>query len=104
MSIVAKNGTAIKFIPPARIARFLSVHYTKTGINILNEYKMYQIVIHKISQMPLKYSECPYNISTFSHLRSSKICPKRDLATLPQAIKASFSSLLQHQLFFSASC
>jgi hypothetical protein len=30
---------------------------------------------HKISQMSVKYSKWPYNISTFSHPRPSKICP-----------------------------
>jgi hypothetical protein len=38
-------------IPGNRVARFLLVHDTKTGKNVPNEYKMYQMVI--------KYPKCP---------------------------------------------
>jgi hypothetical protein len=40
---------AIKFntekLTLTRVARFFSVHYTKTLINVPNEYNMYQMVI-----------------------------------------------------------
>jgi hypothetical protein len=29
----------------SKVARFFLVHYTKTGINVPNEHKMYQLVI-----------------------------------------------------------
>jgi hypothetical protein len=59
-----------------RVARFFLIHDTKTGKNVPNEHKKYQILIkhpnvHKIYQMPP-------NISTLSHLRPSKISPNWD--------------------------
>jgi hypothetical protein len=56
------------FIP--RVARFFLVHDTQTG-------KMYQMntKCNKISQIFVKYSKWPKNISTFSNVRPSKIYP-----------------------------
>jgi hypothetical protein len=53
-----------------RVARFFLGHDTKTGKNVPNG--------HKISQMSVKYSKWPLNISTFSNLRPSKIYPNWD--------------------------
>jgi hypothetical protein len=43
--------------PPSRVARFYLVHGTKTGKNVPNQHKMYQMVTYLISQMSLKYSK-----------------------------------------------
>jgi hypothetical protein len=55
----------------SRVARFVLVHYTKTIKNCTKR----QQNGHKIFQMPVKNSQWPQNISTFSNLRSSKIYP-----------------------------
>jgi hypothetical protein len=41
-----------------RVARFFLVHDTKTGKNVPNEHKMYQMLI-QFFQMAVKYSKWP---------------------------------------------
>jgi hypothetical protein len=55
-----------------RVARFSSVHDTKTEKNAPNDNKMYQLVM-KYPPMSIKFSKWPSNIKTLSHLRPTKI-------------------------------
>jgi hypothetical protein len=61
--------------PGGRVARFFLVHDTKTGKKVTNGT---QIVpnSHKISQMSVKYSKWPKNISTFSNFKALQNLPK----------------------------
>jgi hypothetical protein len=58
-------------------ARLLLVHDTKTVNNVPNEHKMSQMVIKILNVR--KIFQWPYNISTFSNLRLSKIYQNWDI-------------------------
>jgi hypothetical protein len=48
----------------ARVARFVLVQRTKTGGNIPNDQKMYQMDMKYVFQMTPKYTNWPQNISS----------------------------------------
>jgi hypothetical protein len=66
---VSRNRTKLKgtgavpeiskliFLVDVRVARFFLVHDTKTGKIVPNEQKIF--IVHKISQMSVKYSKWP---------------------------------------------
>jgi hypothetical protein len=51
--------------------------YTKTGINVPNNHKIYQMTTKYVYQMAVKQTKMPYNIQTSSIARPSKILTKK---------------------------